>query len=209
MKVTIVSTKGIKVSKLESTSQTWGELQTELATASIPYDGMKAIIGQTQVTLESSKAVLPDFDFTLFLTPVKVKSGTDAKNMSRPELYKAIQDFREDNPTQKDLFNKYSSLSTIVLQELVNKHILISKENVIVKDIEEVSTEEILTSDSLNLIKQQLANIEGKINATAQKTVSTPQLNEDEIIKAYLLKLQEEETTRLMQEFTEIEKNLK
>ena len=108
MKVTIFSTKGKKRSTVNTSATTWGELKSALSAEGIETDNMKAIIGENQVTLESSKAVLPvDFDFTLFLTPIKVKNGVDVASMS----YKECREFIKTNGGV-ETFGNYTRFST-------------------------------------------------------------------------------------------------
>lgn len=73
--VTVYSTVGQNRKTLSTNVATWGELQNELVAESINFSGMKVVIGETQLTLESPQAILPDSDFTLFMMPQKVKSG--------------------------------------------------------------------------------------------------------------------------------------
>lgn len=73
--VTVYSTAGQNKRVIETTAATWGELQNLLADQGVSYSGMKAVVGETQVTLESNAAMVPDSNFTLFLLPQKVKSG--------------------------------------------------------------------------------------------------------------------------------------
>lgn len=74
-KLTIYSTVGNDMKEVFVQSTLWGDLQGELAGKGINVNGMKAIIGDSQVTLESNQAVLPEGEFILFLMPGKVKSG--------------------------------------------------------------------------------------------------------------------------------------
>jgi hypothetical protein len=74
-KVTIYSTIGNDSKEAFVSSTTWGDLQNELAVKQISASGMKVIIGESQLTLESNQAELPLGDFTLFFMPQKVKSG--------------------------------------------------------------------------------------------------------------------------------------
>lgn len=76
-KVTIYNTIGDNVREIFSSATTWGGLMSDMNSNRIPYDGMKAVVGETQNTLESSEAVLPDGEFSLFLMAGKVKSGAD------------------------------------------------------------------------------------------------------------------------------------
>lgn len=74
-KVTIYSTIGTDSKEIMTNAANWGDLQSEFAHNSLNYSGMKAVIGESQVTLESNQAELPGGDFTLFFMPQKVKSG--------------------------------------------------------------------------------------------------------------------------------------
>lgn len=73
--VTVYSTAVSSSRTIETSAATWGELQSLLGEQGISYSGMKAVVGESQVTLESNAAILPDSNFTLFLLPQKVKSG--------------------------------------------------------------------------------------------------------------------------------------
>lgn len=53
----------------------WSELKTAIQNAGISTNNMKAMIRDSRVTLEHGDAVIPNADFTLMLTPGKVKSG--------------------------------------------------------------------------------------------------------------------------------------
>lgn len=74
-KVTIYSTIGNDMKEVMVNSMNWGDLQVELSRNGVNASGMKAIIGDSQLTLESNQAELPSGDFTLFFMPQKVKSG--------------------------------------------------------------------------------------------------------------------------------------
>lgn len=76
-KVTIYNTIGDNAKEIYSSAVNWGGLQQEMNQNRIPFSDLKAVVGETQVTLESSEALLPDGDFSLFLMAGKVKSGSD------------------------------------------------------------------------------------------------------------------------------------
>jgi hypothetical protein len=74
--VTVFNTHGQNRNVLRGVTATnWAQLQDLLRRNNIPYEGMRAVVGDTQVTLESDGAQIPPQDFTLFLLPSKVKSG--------------------------------------------------------------------------------------------------------------------------------------
>ena len=74
--VTVYNTLGNNQTSVQTMATTWGELQHDLSLRGVSFSGMTAVVGETQVTLESSQAQLPDSNFRLFLMPQKVKSGS-------------------------------------------------------------------------------------------------------------------------------------
>lgn len=76
-KVTIYNTIGDNAKEIFSSADNWGGLQQDMTRNSISFRDMKAVVGESQVTLESSEALLPDGEFSLFLMAGKVKSGSD------------------------------------------------------------------------------------------------------------------------------------
>ena len=76
-RVTVFNTVGSNETSFDYTGSNWSDLQVELSANNVSYKGMSAIIGESQVTLESAQAMTPTDDFTLFLLPIEVKSGVD------------------------------------------------------------------------------------------------------------------------------------
>jgi hypothetical protein len=85
-KIKIFSTLQTGITEKEVNANTWGELKTELAAASIMTGDMKCMVKETQTSFEADSAPLPQnlghdtngnqtHDFTLFLSPTKTKSG--------------------------------------------------------------------------------------------------------------------------------------
>lgn len=73
--IKVFSTETSVLKEINSSATTWGELQTELKAANIDPSNMKGMVKESKTTLENTGAVLPEGNFTLFLTPTKVKSG--------------------------------------------------------------------------------------------------------------------------------------
>lgn len=126
-KVTIFSTGGANKT-IEVNSTTWGDLQKELSNNGVSTSGMKAVHGQTRVTLEHKDAIIPEGDFNLFLLPVKTKSGS----ILTPAQVEALpyKDLRaelarltaSDGDSFKEHFNQdknYTNKSTGELKELL------------------------------------------------------------------------------------------
>lgn len=61
--------------QLESAATTWEELQADLLSNDIPYQGMKVVESRNNTSLERGDAVLPTGSFVLMLSPEKTKSG--------------------------------------------------------------------------------------------------------------------------------------
>lgn len=72
-KITVVSTQTDDVFDIESSAETWGELMRNDRLSGAGR--MRAMVRETRNTLESPEAILPAGDFTLYLSPTKVKSG--------------------------------------------------------------------------------------------------------------------------------------
>lgn len=81
-KVTVYNTLGGNMTDVMSDATTWKELQSDLTRYGVPYSNMSAVIGETQVTLESDVAQLLQGDFQLFLVAKKVKSGQDEEYLN-------------------------------------------------------------------------------------------------------------------------------
>ncbi len=73
--ILIYTTIGENEKTIQSQSTKWGALQRDLEGYGVQHDGMKAIVGETRNTLESSEAQLPEGDFTLYLMQKKSKAG--------------------------------------------------------------------------------------------------------------------------------------
>lgn len=130
--VTVFSTKGKKRVVVETEANTWGELKQVLTSEGVEVNNMKAIVGENQTTLESSAAVLPKGltaagevtkDFTLFLTPVKVKSGfgdvIDPETMSYKECKDFIKEEFASSDEAKEHFGNYTIMSTSQMRSLI------------------------------------------------------------------------------------------
>ena len=56
----------------------WSELKNAIQAAGISTSNMKAMVRASRTTLEHNDAIIPNEDFTLMLTPGKVKSGKNS-----------------------------------------------------------------------------------------------------------------------------------
>ena len=173
--ITVYSTSN-GTSRIESAATTWAELRSDMVSLGISSSNMKAIIGETRTTLESSMSVLPAGDFKLFLTPVKTKSGSSYR-----ELRKKISELVNTNPAAKDFFNGDRNYTNKTYAELVllneewasnngedsksTTHVeVISKFVEYLKELNEEfdynSAEEELAEDALECLAMLLENLE-------------------------------------------------
>jgi len=104
--VLIYSTSGASGKTINSQSTTWEGLQRELSAEDIQYNNMKAVVGESRVTLEAPMAQLPEGDFTLFLMPKKTKSGVDYMTMAYRDCRKTIKECIE-NADDKNAAKKF------------------------------------------------------------------------------------------------------
>lgn len=74
-KVGIFTTIGENYKEIMSSARTWGELTVDLSANGINWKGMKAVNGEDQHTYDSSEAILPEEEFSIFIMVDKVKSG--------------------------------------------------------------------------------------------------------------------------------------
>lgn len=117
--VTIFTTLGKNAQEFKSAGSTWEEIQKDMKHLNFDYSGMKVVVGDTRLTVESPRAVMPEGNFTLFFMPVKTKSGAE---YSRSELFSLMKAEVEKKKTIKETFQidgkNMTQLSTPVLQVL-------------------------------------------------------------------------------------------
>lgn len=74
--ITVVSTQGGARVVLRSEATSWGQLKNEInREGSFNANDVKPLIRGTQQELNSDSDSLPTGDFTVFITPSKIKSG--------------------------------------------------------------------------------------------------------------------------------------
>ena len=110
--------------ELETSASTWGQLQQDLDDNSISYSKMKAVIGESKLTLEADGAALPTEGFTLFLMNKKTKAGLgkDLSSYKYGELRGTVRFILDQTPSTSDYFNQgknYTTKSGYVLRELL------------------------------------------------------------------------------------------
>ena len=87
--ITVYSTQTNKRNDIKTNVSSWAELQELLNEEDITHEGMICTENRSKTNLELGAAVLPEGNFTLFLSPnTKIKSGTDWKDMGYNEIRK-------------------------------------------------------------------------------------------------------------------------
>lgn len=207
MKKVLIYSTAIGTNKtIETEATTFGELLKDLSKNDVAFieDSMKAIVGQTRVTLESSNAVLPTEDFTLFLMPVKTKSGL----LTRQECFAIIAEHKAKFPEAKKYYGNQTQISTDDLNELIennpfgkkqstkNTKIVETAEKVLEKVLEKVKEEEQL----VNLCNSMIAFIREEYSPCDadgyQEQLDTITGNKKPQSKEDLLKKEEEEISK-------------
>ena len=117
-KVKVYSTAfGLKA--INSAATTWSELQDDLTTNNVTFNGMNAVENVGNTTLVLNEARLPEGEFVLMLTPQKTKSGSDYK-LVRNAVVEIITKY---GVPAKDHFNQggknYTNKSTAELMGLI------------------------------------------------------------------------------------------
>lgn len=73
--VTVLNPQTQQPVEIHTDAETWGELKGILMDKNINPSGMKGIVRETRNSLETDAALLPDSDFTLFLSASKMSAG--------------------------------------------------------------------------------------------------------------------------------------
>lgn len=95
--VTVFSTKGKSKTKITTDATTWSELKSLIRNEGYNMDNLQAVEGTNRTTLQHQDARLPEGDFTLFLRPVKTKSGLSGmEGKSFKELRQIIKEQGQD-----------------------------------------------------------------------------------------------------------------
>ena len=169
MKTIIINqTTGAPALTITTIAQTWGELQNELVNNNVSLSNVKAVVGETRITLESNSAVLPTGNFNLYLLPKKTKSG-----MAKLANPKTKDEIKESKPSKKAATKK---AATKKVEEPVKK--VASKKEVSkavqkiksVVETTELQVEEKVLTDS-QMIVEILSTLE-KIKAKNPKVIT-------------------------------------
>jgi hypothetical protein len=73
--VKVISTQTQGLNRIQTAATNWGLLKQDIMAAGIEVNNMKAIVRGSTRDLEDNSDLIPEDEFTLFLTPSKVKSG--------------------------------------------------------------------------------------------------------------------------------------
>jgi hypothetical protein len=167
-KVIIYSTGGQPGQVIETNAGTWAELQRELTTAGVRFSGMKAVIGENRNTLESAQAILPTSGFSLFLMPIKTKSGV--KNKLHMPSKKKVAKKVTKTPAKK------------VAKKLVKKVVAkkVTKKAVPKKAVKKLPVKKVISSLKKAVIAKTVSSIAKHTQNAVNKTVK--ELSDKELI---------------------------
>jgi len=120
MKVKVFSTQ-MGEREVETEATTWEGLQGDLKKQGISFNKMKAVIGETKLTLEAGGAMLPAQGFTLFLMNKKTKAGLgkEFNSYKYGQLRGTVRVILTDDPSSAELFNKGKNYTTKKGDELL------------------------------------------------------------------------------------------
>lgn len=119
----------------------------------VEYNGMKMVVSESSVTLESDEAQLPTGPFTLMLLPGKVKSGSNFRGMTYMDLMQEINDRKISTPagelpTNEQLIELIENFDAGNSNPVVKRAIIDIEKNVaIIKRELGFATQEVAESD--------------------------------------------------------------
>lgn len=110
----------IKEITIPSEVSTRQDLVKYLKEHNINHDGNTMMIAETDLVLATDNSVIPTDDFTLVLTPKKVKSGLDVPSASYKEMKEFIKTEAGKNADKvREHFGNYTQLSTDNMRKLL------------------------------------------------------------------------------------------
>ena len=105
-KVEVFNTNTNSMKVVEFSARTWETLDATLSENGISTEGMRAVIAHSQTDLVQPGAAIPQQDFTLFLSPSKIKNGVNHTNVAdfiSAIIYEDRADEIYDHFSQKEL----------------------------------------------------------------------------------------------------------
>lgn len=115
-KIFIGSTQKASLVEVNSSATTWGDLKREIRGEFGDVQGMRAVIRHNRHDLESDGAELPEGEFTIVMSPKKVKAGhssvdvTEILDALRRKFSNSIDELIDE--VEDGDYNKISSQST-------------------------------------------------------------------------------------------------
>lgn len=179
----------------ESVSETFGDLKRELSANGITHDNMKAVVGESRVTLESDLAQLPTTNFTLFLMPKKTKAGVTATEIDKMDFKQLREEMKKifaENPSAKSHFidgsKNWTQLSLDKIKELlkswIGKSPKSSKE--VAKETEKQSVKEAV-GEVVDSLKKAKETEEAEEKTVKDVIKETKKSSDEEIITLFHL----------------------
>jgi len=197
--VTLYATRGGKKEKITTSAKTWGELKGEVSSAGFDVKKLHATESITKSNLVNDQALIPQQNFTLFLTPKETKSGSrDASTMAYADVKKAVKADIDANPDHaKAHYGNYTQLSSAKMKELYSSYIspVLTEQpatNVadVVEAVKESKTTAVVEKTNLNRvenIEQELADILANTKTEAVRERVAVVIDEVSGLKAEIL----------------------
>ena len=96
MEIRVFSTKSNNLEKINVKGTTWGGVYAEIAAKGLINSDMRAVLRENNMTLESSDIIMPTTPYTVFVTPIKTKSGVYNPNLKVDEAKERLRELLDD-----------------------------------------------------------------------------------------------------------------
>lgn len=195
-KIKIFATKGKNKATIETDVTNWGDLKVLVEAEGYDLSNLAATENRNRTTLEHKDANLPEGDFTIFLRPVKTKSGLDLPDgdeTTRGQLKDIIKEYgtplKDYLKTIKEGRN-WTQLDTPTLRSAIAAYDAGEAEvagNVadVVQSVVEAATEEVCEEETCAAVAEDLFD-----EALSAMKEAAADVIEDYDVAKYLAKLE-------------------
>jgi hypothetical protein len=199
----------VALKKFKINSSTFGELKEELI-GKIDFSEKRVIIKETKLTLQDNDAVLPDYDFMLFLQPLKVKSGYSYEQINNAGYHKLramCKTVSSKNPSFKKNLKSGGSYGTIkeMKDALLKEFSYRPEEKVLQKGDSAVDIDSVFKDLIGKVIDGELSMLNSTIKHNIKVEIETAR----DRIKSLSNDYSEDDLEAIEQEYDEVERKLK
>lgn len=164
--ITVYNSANSELKEIKTNATTRSEVEKALKENDIAFNNMSFIVAETENSLVTPQSVVPEGDFTLMLSPKKVKSG------GYKELKEYIKSQRENNEKAREFFGNYTQKTTPELESLVVKWKGKSSSkstSVVSSPVKASASAQRVNNEGNNSVSNRLDNIEKNITAIMTK----------------------------------------